>query len=209
MIDVLVAESNFVLREGVKALLSRCDDLQVFAEVRTRAELMVALQYQKIDVLLLDLCLEGGTGEALVRRARRIAPQIPIVGFSSLNGPRLGSRAIHAGLKGYLRKDCSAEDLLCALRRVSNGRAYIDAATAEQLVADLTGDVTELPHLLLSERELDVFRRLVVGENIGIIANQLSLSVKTISTHKVRLLRKMSLPNISRLVQYAVTHHLL
>lgn len=208
MMNVLVAEPNEMLRAGIKSIVDSSGRFRVIGEASSRSELLTALSGGRIDVLLLEPKLGGSTGEGLIRQVEALAPRVAILGVSDLDEVRFGARLIRAGLKGLLKKKCEKDELLRAIDHVCSGRIHISAALAEGLAMGLRSTMDEQPHQKLTERELDVFHRLVRGEKINAIANTLYLSPKTVSTHKVRILRKLSLSSLSELIQYALEHGL-
>lgn len=209
MSNIIVADSNFLFRLGIKTLLERSDGNDMIVGAKNAPELISMVRTARFDILLLNLALGGGTGEGLVRQLKAMSPAIPIVGLSDCGDLHFFKRAMRAGISGFIRRNCSADELASAIDRVSAGRLYIDEAIAERMAADLASPIVELPHQRLTERELGIFYSLIEGSRIKHIAKARFLSVETISANKKNLLSKMNLQNTAELVQYAVTHELL
>lgn len=209
MIRVVIADDHAILRAGLKQLLVATQEIDVIAEANNGFE---ALQYARtldFDVLLLDLSMPGKSGIELIKQVKSEHPKLRILILSMHEEQQYAIRAIKAGASGYLTKDSAPTQLVSALRKVASGGAFISPEVAEQLALGAMPQTESLPHTLLSDREYQVFRLLVSGATVSTIGEQLNLSVKTVSTHKARLMQKMGINNSSELVRYAMTHHLL
>jgi len=206
MNTVLVADSNDALRAGVKAILDCSGKYRVVGEARNRTQLIQKIKNFPVDILLLEPKIGGATGETLIRQVSAIAPSTIMLGLSDLDEKKFGPRVVRAGLRGFVRKNCEKEELLSAIDHVSSGHLHLSVLLAESLVSSLTHVEQAPPHQRLSERELDVFHRLMQGEKVGRIAEKLQLSPKTISTHKLRVYQKLGVTTLSELVQYALVH---
>ncbi|MBK8740271.1 MAG: response regulator transcription factor [Betaproteobacteria bacterium] len=208
MTRVLIADDHALVRDGLKRILEGNDDLTVAGEAANGHDVLLSLAAVAFDVLLLDLSMPGRSGIELIRLVRERAPRLPILVLTMHEEEQYAVRAIRAGASGYLTKDSAAAQLVSAIRKVASGGLFINAAVAEQLALNLMPASSVLPHKLLSDREFEVFRLLVTGKSITGIAQQLCLSVKTISTHKARVLQKMRLHSIADLTRYAIEHDL-
>lgn len=206
MDTVLIADSNDALRAGVKAVLDSSDKYMVVGEARNRAQLIQKIKKCHVDILLLEPTIGGATGEMLIRQVSAIAPSTIMLGLSDLDERKFGPRVVRAGLRGFIKKNCGKEELLSAIDQVSSGHLHLSVALAESLVSSLIHVEQVPPHHRLSERELDVFHRLLRGEKVSRIAHTLQLSPKTISTHKFRVYQKLGVATLSELVQYALAH---
>jgi len=206
MTTVFIAEPNETFRTGIRAVLDGSKQYVVAGVASTRTELLSELRNCRVDVLLLEPRMGGATGESLIRQIMELPSSAIILGISDLDEEKYGVRLLRAGLKGFLRKDCGKDELLSAIEHVSSGHIYISMTLAERLVAALSPIERVLPHHCLSERELDVFHRLLHGDKINRIACDLLLSPKTISTHKVRVFQKIGVSNLSELIRYALAH---
>lgn len=208
MIRLLLADDHAIVRSGLKQLFSLAPDLRVVGEAMDGAGLMEALRAQMPDLVLLDINMPGVSGPDLIARIRSHWPALPLLVLSMHNEPQVAARVLKAGASGYVTKDSDMDVLLAAIRRVAGGGRFIVPELAERLVFDVTLNIDQLPHSLLSERELEVFKLLVAGMGVNDIATQLCISNKTVSTHKTRLMEKMNLVSTAELVRYALHHRL-
>ena len=208
MIRLLLADDHAIVRSGLKQLFSLAPDLRVVGEAMDGAGLMEALRAQMPDLVLLDINMPGVSGPDLIARIRSHWPALPLLVLSMHNEPQVAARVLKAGASGYVTKDSDMDVLLAAIRRVAGGGRFIVPELAERLVFDVTLNIDQLPHSLLSERELEVFKLLVAGMGVNDIATQLCISNKTVSTHKTRLMEKMNLVSTAGLVRYALHHRL-
>jgi DNA-binding NarL/FixJ family response regulator len=161
------------------------------------------------DVLVLDMSMPGRSGIELIKQVKGERPRLRILILSMHSEAQYAVRAIKAGASGYLTKDGAADQLVAAIRRIAAGGAFVSPEAAEQLARNFDRPEDAAPHTLLSDREFQVFQAIVMGKSITAIAGELSLSVKTVSTHKTRILEKMGISNQSELVRYAIRHRLL
>jgi DNA-binding NarL/FixJ family response regulator len=171
---------------------------------------MARIRGQDYDVAVLDMSMPGRSGIELIKQVKDEKPKLRILVLTMHSEEQYAVRALKAGASGYLTKDSAAEQLVAAIRKIAAGGAYFSPETAERLVLDAAPPRTEAaPHTLLSDREFQVLRLIAGGESMGEIARRLSLSVKTVSTHKTRMLQKMGLANQAELIRYALEHKLL
>lgn len=209
MIRILIADDHTIMREGLKRILEGIDDIQVVAEAVDGHDTLAKARLGNFDVLLMDLSMPGRSGVDLIRQIKDEMPKLPILILTMHEEEQYAVRAIRAGARGYLTKESAGTQLVTALRKVASGRPYISIEVAEQLAMSAMPADNELPHTLLSDREFEVFGHLVKGKSITEIADILHLSVKTVSTHKTRIMQKMERNTLSDLVQYAVAHNML
>ncbi|MFZ6813069.1 response regulator [Undibacterium sp. Rencai35W] len=209
MIRILIADDHTIMREGLKRILDGIDDIQVVAEAVDGFDTLEKARRGNFDVLLMDLSMPGRSGVDLIRQIKDEMPKLPILILTMHEEEQYAVRAIRAGARGYLTKESAGTQLVTALRKVASGRPYISMEVAEQLAMSAMPADNGLPHTQLSDREFEVFNHLVKGRSITEIGDLLHLSVKTVSTHKTRILQKMGMTNMSDLVQYAIAHHLL
>jgi DNA-binding NarL/FixJ family response regulator len=207
-IQVLLADDHAIIRDGLKQILSDTEDLAVGGEAANGVEVMHLVRERDWGVLVLDISMPGRSGLDLVHMIKDEKPALPILILSMHHEEQYAVRAIHAGASGYLTKESDSEVLLAAIRRVAAGGVYISDKVAELMVRGIRPVVETLPHDLLSDREYQVFNMLVKGMGLTEIGQELSLSVKTISTHKTHILQKMNLANAGELIRYAITHGL-
>jgi DNA-binding NarL/FixJ family response regulator len=204
MIRVLIADDHNIVRDGLKRILAATPDLQVAAEASSGDEALAAVKANDYDVAMLDMSMPGLSGIDLIKRLKLEKPKLRILVLSMHGESQYAARALKAGAAGYLSKDSVAEVLLGALRKIAAGGVHIgDAAAASLLQA---GD--KPPHESLSDREFEVMRLLVEGLGPTEIGERLHLSVKTVSTHKTRILDKLGLGSTAELVRYAMEHRL-
>lgn len=208
MTRVLIADDHALVRDGLKRILEGNDDLTVAGEAANGHDVLQALAAIPFDVLLLDLSMPGRSGIELIKLVKERMPKLPVLVLTMHEEEQYAVRAIRAGASGYLTKDTAAAQLVSAIRKVASGSLFINAAVAEQLALNVMPASGELPHTLLSDREFEVFHLLVAGKSVTAIARLLALSVKTVSTHKARVLQKMRLHSIAELARYAIEHNL-
>jgi DNA-binding NarL/FixJ family response regulator len=208
MTRVLIADDHALVRDGLKRILEGNDDLTVAGEAANGHEVLQALTAIQFDVLLLDLSMPGRSGIDLIKLVKERTPKLPVLVLTMHEEEQYAVRAIRAGASGYLTKDSAATQLVTAIRKVAGGGLFINAAVAEQLALNIMTASSELSHTLLSDREFEIFHLLVAGKSITDIGRQLCLSVKTVSTHKSRILQKMRLNSIADLTRYAIEHHI-
>jgi two-component system, NarL family, invasion response regulator UvrY len=207
-IQVLLADDHAIIRDGLKQILADTDDLIVAGEAANGGEVMHLVREQNWGILVLDISMPGRSGLDLIHMIKDEKPALPILVLSMHHEEQYAVRATHAGASGYLTKESDSELLLAAIRRVAAGGVYISEKVAELMVRGIRPVVETLPHDLLSDREYQVFQMLVAGMGLTDIGLALSLSVKTISTHKTHILHKMNLANAGELIRYAITHGL-
>jgi DNA-binding NarL/FixJ family response regulator len=209
MIRVLLADDHAMVRAGLRELLTATGDIEVVAEATNGHDVLAAVRKGGFDVIVLDMSMPGRSGIELIKLVKTEQPKLRILVLSMHSEAQYAVRAVKAGAAGYLTKESAADELVAAIRRVASGRAYITPETAERLVLDTSSGDGGPAHNRLSNREYEVFRMIAAGRSVTDIANELHLSVKTISTHKARILEKMSFSSHADLVRYALTHGLL
>jgi DNA-binding NarL/FixJ family response regulator len=206
---IVIADDHAVVRKGLRQFIVESNDMTIVAEAATGDELLTVVRSIPADVLILDLSLGVRSGLDLVHHVRSEVPRLAIIILSMHPEDLFAVRALRAGASGYVEKSSSPEELLAAVRRVARGGIYVSARIGEKLAADLVrGSSTVLPHERLSDRELEVLRLLGSGMSVTSIANVLNLSVKTVSTHRTRVLAKTGFRNNSEIVKYVIAHGL-
>lgn len=210
MIRILIADDHAILRVGLKQILSECGDIRVAGESSNGAEALARLRAEPFDALVMDMTMPGKSGIELIKQIKSEQPRLPILILSMHKEDVYAVRALRAGASGYLCKDNAETQLAQAIRKVAGGGLFISPAVAEKVAQGLiAGRESEAPpHTRLSDREYQIFQLLAAGRAVTDIANSLNLSVKTVSTHKTRVLEKMNLANTADLVRYAVRHEL-
>ena len=208
MIRVVLADDHTILREGLRQLLGAAPEIEVVGEAADGHEVLARVRALDFDVLLLDMSMPGKSGIELIKQVKSERPKLRVLVLSMHEESQYAVRAIKAGASGYVTKDSAGTQLVTALRRVAAGGAFITPEVAEQLALGAMPDAQGPPHTRLSDREFEVFQRLVAGETVTDIAARLNLSGKTVSTHKARLMEKLGLDNQAALVRYAMKHGL-
>ena len=208
MIRVLIADDHQLVRDGLRGILAAASGIEVAAEAANGDEALALVRAQPFDVALLDMSMPGLAGIDLIKRLKIERPQLHILVLSMHGEQQYATRALKAGAAGYLTKDAASEQLVSALRKVASGGVAISDATAASLLANARGGDAP-PHTRLSDREFEVFRLLAAGRTPTEIADQLRLSVKTVSTHKAHVQQKLDLASTAELVRYALEHDLL
>jgi two-component system, NarL family, invasion response regulator UvrY len=209
MINVLIADDHAIVRQGLKQIIAETSDLVVTGEATSGSEALDMAARNSYDVAVLDLSMPGRGGLETIRLLRDLHPSLPILVLSMYPEEQFAVRALRAGASGYLTKASAPEELINALRRVASGRRYITESLAESLARDLEKPVSDTPHQDLSDREFQVMRMIASGLTISEIADQLALSVKTVSTYRERILVKMQMRTNAELTHYSVVHNLL
>lgn len=207
-IQILIADDHAIIRDGLKQIFSDTDDIVVAGEAANGHEVMVKIRQRDWDVLLLDMSMPGKNGFDLIRQIKSEKPVLPILILSMHAEEQYAVRALRAGASGYLTKESDSELLTAVIRKVAAGGVYVSAELAEQMARDCMPNAEPIPHSLLSEREYQVFLMMISGHSLTAIADQLSLSIKTVSTHKTRIFQKMGMTNMTELFRYAVAQNL-
>lgn len=205
MIRIIIADDHAMVRGGLKQIVATTSDIEVVGEATQGHEVLALLRQTPADMLLLDMTMPGLSGIELIRRLHEEKPVLPILILSMHNEVQVVARALKAGASGYVTKDSEPETLLLAIRKIAAGGKYIDPSLVDAMVFD-AGDRESLPHENLSERELQILRMITAGCALNDIADQLHLSPKTISTHKMRLMQKLGTDNNADLIRYATRH---
>jgi two-component system, NarL family, invasion response regulator UvrY len=209
MIRLLLVDDHVMFREGLKQIFARHSDLHVVDEAGTGQEAMAKLLQLPIDVVLLDVSLPGRSGADLLSEIKKSKPNIAVLIVSMHPEDQYAVRMMKTGALGYVTKESDPEELITAIRRVATGRRYISSKLAEEMAVALDTNTPKLPHQLLSNREYHVMRMLASGKSLKEIADELSISEKTVTTYRARVLEKMQLKNNVELSIYAVKHKLL
>jgi DNA-binding NarL/FixJ family response regulator len=204
MIKALIADDHAVVRSGLKQILAETFDIVVAGEATNGREALEKLEKQHFDVLVLDITMPGRSGLEILKDVKILKPELPVLVLSMHAEEQFATRTLKAGAAGYLNKESAPEELVKAIRKVCSGGKYVSATQAEHMVGELTGDADKLPHQLLSDREYEILCLIASGKTPTQIAGELSLSVKTVSTYRARLLEKMNLTTNAQLTHYAI-----
>jgi len=209
MIKVAIVDDHQIVRSGFRELLSEDASIQISFESGNGDDALEQLRTKLCDVLLLDISLPGKSGVDVLRSVRQRYPELKVLILTGFPEESYALAMIRNGANGYLCKDCEADELLRAIRIVSQGRRYVSERTAELLADEMSGERSVVLHEGLSDRELQVFLRLARGESVSDIARELNLSVKTISTYRSRLTEKLNVASNAELATYAMRHGLI
>lgn len=209
MIKVLIADDHPVVREGLKQILSKATDMVVGGEALNGQEVLDKVRSEKWDVIILDLNMPGKDGFEVLKEIRREKSKLPILILSIQSEEQIGVRVLRAGASGFLSKESAPKELLNAIRKIHTGGKFVSASLAERLAMEVEAKTDEEPHKLLSNREYQVLCLIASGKTINEIADQLSISDKTVRTYRERLLEKMKLKNDVELTHYAIQHKLI
>jgi DNA-binding NarL/FixJ family response regulator len=208
MIRILIADDHTLMREGLKQILREYSDIIVAEEASSAHEVIGKLWKENYDLILLDIRFPGRSGLDVLRQLKCIKPTLPVLILSMYPEEQYAVRSLRAGASGYLTKESAPEELIAAIRRVAQGRRYITSSLAERLAFELDIDSDKPLHEKLSDREYQVLCLIASGKRVKDIADTLALSVKTISTHRARILRKMGMRNSAQLTHYAIKNNL-
>jgi DNA-binding NarL/FixJ family response regulator len=209
MIRVLIADDHPVVRRGLKTILKDATDIKVEGEAGDGLEVMDMIREGDYDVIVMDITMPRLDGIEAIGRIKAEKPDLAILVLSMNPEEVFGMRALKLGASGYLSKDSAPEQLISAIRKVSSGKVFISPVLAESLAMNVSKGSPKLPHELLSDREYQIMIMLAQGKALKEIAAELSLSVKTVSTHRTHILEKLKIENNAQIVTYALQNRLL
>jgi two-component system invasion response regulator UvrY len=201
---ILLTDDHAVVRQGLKLILADHFRNAVFGEAPNAGEAINRVSKEKWDVVVLDITMPGRSGGEVLREIKRLRPKLPVLVLSMHPEDQFAVRMLKSGAAGYLTKESAGDELVGAIKKVTTGGRYISASLAERLASYLDIDVQKAPHERLSDREFLILRMIASGKQVSQIARELSLSVKTISTYRARILEKMDMKNNAELTRYAV-----
>ena len=207
--QVLVADDHAIIRDGLKKILADTDDFIVTGEACNGNTVLEKVRERDWGLVVLDLSMPGRNGLELIKLIKSERPKLPVLIFSMHQEEQYAVRAIRAGASGYLSKEGDSDLLLPAMRKVASGGMFISPKVAELLACDLSRNTPTQTHASLSNREFEVFNRIIRGDSLTAIADELSLSIKTVSTHKSHIFLKMNMSSNVDLVRYAIKNKLL
>ena len=209
MVRLLIIDDHTIVRHGLRQVVSDAADIHVAAEAGSSAEAIRLLREGSFDMVLLDISLPDKNGIDTLKQIKRDKPALPVIMLSMHAEDEFGVRAMKAGASGYVNKQNAHDQLVTAIRQVASGRRYISPDLAEELARSIGESTDKLPHELLSDREFDTLRMLAGGKSLTEIAERLSISPKTVSVYRTRLLEKMRLKNNAELATYAFKNGLI
>lgn len=208
MKKVAICDDHKIVREGLKQIINVFEGFEVVLEAESGEQLLNKVHDNPIDILILDVSLPGRSGLEVLKQIKNLQPETGVLVLSMYPEDQFAIRMLKAGASGYLHKDSAPEVLKQALITISGGGEYLSDKITKLLYREMNGEGGELPHKRLSDREYEVLLYIGEGKSISEIAVQLSLSVKTISTYRTRILEKMNLENNSDMVKYIMLHDL-
>ena len=209
MIKVFIVDDHEIIREGLKKILKEESDFVVVAEAQDGVEALEKIQHTDCDIMILDMNMPGRSGIDLLSDLKIVKPQLHILVLSIHPEDKFALRTLKAGASGYLCKDTALDELVIAIRKIHSKGRYLSTTLAEQLAFDVVPDKDQLPHESLSNRELEIMFLLAEGKKVKTIAKELTLSVSTVFTYRVRIFEKLKLKNDVELTHYAINNKLI
>jgi two-component system invasion response regulator UvrY len=208
-LKILIADDHALFREGLKQILQENFEGAVLDQASNGYEVLDKISGNDYDLLLLDIAMPGISGLDVLKQLRIIRPKLHALVLSMYPEGQYAVRAIRAGASGYLTKRSASDELIEAINKVLKGGIYVTTAIAEKLMIDFRPDTGKPPHELLSDREFQIFCMIAAGKTVSTIAEELNLSVKTVSTHRVHILDKMNMKNSAELTNYAIKYQII
>ena len=209
MIKVLMVDDHIMVREGIKRIIDDTNDIDIVAEAASGEEALKVLNNIGVDIVLLDISMPGKNGIQTLKEIKKHNPTMKVLMLSMHAEEQYAMRAIKAGASGYLTKDSASDKLVTAIRKIEQGRKHISPEVAELLVTDIYHNEEKDLHSLLSDREFEILKCIIKGDSLKKIASNLSISDKTVSTYRSRLLKKLNLTNTADLIKYGINQNLL
>jgi two-component system invasion response regulator UvrY len=208
MIKILIADDHAVVREGVKHILSEMPDMVIAGEAGKGQEVLEKVGKNEYDLILLDIAMPGRDGLEILKDLKLQKPKLPVLILSMFPEEQYALRALKSGASGYLTKDSIPDELIKAIQKIVRGGKYISSSFSEKMLFSFDSDAEKPLHETLSDREYQVMRMIASGKTLKEIADELALSVKTVSTYRSRILDKTGMKNNVELTHYAVKHRL-
>jgi len=205
---ILIVDDHAVVRGGLRQFLANTDDLEIAAEAATGFDALALIPGGDWDLVLLDMSLPDLNGLEVIKRIKRMHPDLPVLIFSMFSEAEFAIPALNAGASGYLNKDSPPHQILAAIRTVVDGARYVSPTLAEQLLSGVTSSSPKAPHETLSRREMEVLLLLSKGMMLTRIGDSIHVSVKTVSTYRARILQKLGVESNAELTRYVLQHKL-
>ena len=209
MIRILIADDHAIVRAGLRQFIADQVDMEVTAEAASGSETVSAVRAADFDVVLLDISMPDKNGIDTLRLLRHVKPELPVLMLSAYGEDQYAVNLLRAGASGYLNKEAASTQLVGAIRTVVRGRKFVSPALAQILADGVTGDADKPLHGELSQREFQIFCKIAAGAAVSKIADELHLSVKTVSTYRTRVLEKMGMKSNADLTYYAIKNGLI
>ena len=208
MIKVILVDDHAIVREGIRRIIDDTAGITITAEASTGQEALDLIGKKKYDLVILDISMPGKNGLQTLKEIKKYDAKLPVLMLSMHAEEQYAMRAIKAGASGYLTKESASEELVSAILKTYDGRKHISQGVAELLVTDIYHNEDKQPHEYLSDREFEIFKLIVRGDSAKIIAENLSISDKTVSTYRSRILKKMNMKNTASLIYYAIENNI-
>jgi len=208
MINILMVDDHAIVREGLRRIIEEKKEMKVAFEATTGEEALYLISKEIFDVVLLDIAMPGKNGLQTLKEIKKYKSTIPVLMLSMHAEEQYALRAIKAGASGYLTKDSAPEELVIAIKKVYSGKKYISQEVAGLLTTDIYHKENKQLHEYLSDREFEIMKLLIKGNSARKMATALSISDKTVSTYRSRIMKKMHMNNISELIHYAIENNL-
>jgi two-component system invasion response regulator UvrY len=209
MLRILIADDHAIIRKGLKQILLEEYPSAIIEEVSDAEEVIKKTISDEWDIIICDLSMPGRSGLDVVQQMKQNFPKLPVLILSIHPEEQYAIRVLRAGAAGYLSKDAATQELVKAVQRVLQGRKYVSSAIAEKMASELDQDTSRPPHEVLSDREFDVFKMIAFGKTVSEIAEQLALSITTVSTYRARILVKMNMKTNAELTRYGLENKLI
>ena len=206
MIRILIADDHTIVRDGLRRLVAAEADMTIAGEAQNGVEVLEVVREKPVDVVLLDISMPGRNGLETLKELKRQHPSIYVIILSMHPKDQYAVRVLRAGASGYITKESAPEELILAIRKAFAGEKFISPDVAELLAEYVERGETGEPHLVLSDREFEVFRKIAQGKTVTQISKELFLSVKTVSTYRTRVVEKTGLTTNAAIVQYCRDH---
>lgn len=208
MIRILIVDDHSIVREGMKQILAGIDNMQVAGEAANGTDALARVQKQSFDVVLLDISMPGRSGLDVLKELKNLQPHLPVLMLSMYPEEQYAVRALRSGASGYLTKESAPDELISAIRKVCGGGRYVSASLAENIALTFDRKSEQSAHESLSDREYQIMCMIASGKAVKDVARELSLSVKTISTYRTRILTKMNMKTNAEITRYALQNSL-
>ena len=208
MLRVIIVDDHPIVRQGLKQILSEEPDMTVFGEAQNSQEVLQLISEQDWDIVVLDITMPGRGGLDVLKEIKHERPKLPVLILSIHPEDQYAVRALKAGASGYLTKESAPEELVLAIRKILRGGKYVSSTLAEKLAFDLETEEKRPIHETLSDREYQVMLMIASGKSTSVIAEEMALSMKTVSTYRARILEKMKMKSNAELIRYAIKQNL-
>lgn len=209
MIKILIVDDHPIVRNGLKNIISDESDMKIVCESSTGQQVVDLVKKNEIDIVILDISLPDISGFEVLTRLRNLFPDLPVLMLSVMSEDLYASKTLKAGASGFINKESAPEELITAIREIVSGGHYISPVFAERIALDIKGNLKKAPHERLSSREFQILTYIASGKAMGKIATELSLSIKTVSTYRTRILEKMNVRSNADLIKYCINEGLI